>query len=334
MTTNAQQFQWSGVMPAITTPMHSNGEIAVDAAVSHAEWMIASGCDGVVIGGSLGEGQALSTDEKIRLWNMVSAALHGRAPVIAAIGSASTLDACALARRAADAGCAGLMVLPPYVHSGDQREALAHIAATACATNLPVMVYNNPQAYRADLSADALATLANRHANIRAVKDSTGDPQRIAQLVALTRTGHAPTDLAVFVGLDDVVPAGVAAGAQGWIAGLANALPAESVMLWKLAIAQRSGAPIGTITAEQLDRAFLPLLRMDTVGDFVQRIKIVQAFVGRGSESVRAPRLELDASAHAACLAIIRSVLIEFDRLGILAQNRRIRSILTEARND
>lgn len=322
MMTSAPQFRWSGVMPAITTPMNSSGEIDFDAAAAHAQWLIASGCDGIVIGGSLGEGQTLSVDEKIRLWKIVSAALRGQAPVIAAIGSASTFDACTLARHAADSGCAGLMVLPPYVHSGDQREALAHIAATACATNLPVMVYNNPQAYRADLTADSLAALANRHANIRAVKDSTGDPQRIAQLVALTRTGRAPTDLAVFVGLDDVVPAGVSAGAQGWIAGLANALPTESVMLWKIAVAQRSGAPIGTITAEQLDRAFLPLLRMDTVSDFVQRIKIVQAFMGRGNESVRAPRLELHASERADCLAIIRGVLSEFDRLGILAEAR------------
>ncbi|MDA0215144.1 MAG: dihydrodipicolinate synthase family protein [Planctomycetota bacterium] len=325
MTSTAQKFQWSGVMPAITTPLKPSGDVDITAAIRHACWMIDEGCNGIVIGGSLGEGQSLTTEEKIELWRGVSAALLGRAPVIAAIGSASTLEACLLAQYAANAGCSGLMVLPPYVHSGDEREAIAHIESVARATNLPVMVYNNPQAYRADFSAASLAAMAMRQANIRAVKDSTGDVRRIAQLVQLVRSGDAPSDLTVFVGLDDVVPSGVGAGAKGWIAGLANALPAASVALWKLAVAAQTDLKIAAIRVAEVDRAFLPLLQMDIVPDFVQRIKLVQALVGRGDERVRTPRLALEADVREACITIARNAIEQLDRLGIPTRSESLR---------
>ena len=317
MTTSAQSFKWSGVMPAITTQLTASDDVDFSAVVRHAVWMIDEGCDGIVIGGSLGEGQSLTTDEKVELWRSISAALLGRAPVIAAIGAASTHGACLLAQYAANAGCAGLMVLPPYVHSGDEREAIAHIESVARATNLPVMVYNNPQAYRADFSAASLAAMAMRQSNIRAVKDSTGDVRRIAQLAQLVRSGDAPSDLAIFVGLDDVVPSGVAAGARGWIAGLANALPAASVELWKLALAAQTDSQSAKIRVAEVDSAFLPLLLMDTLPDFVQRIKLVQAFVGRGDERVRAPRLALDPDVRDACIQITRTALERLARLGV-----------------
>lgn len=317
MTSSTSSFEWSGVMPAITTPLTSLDDVDFAAAIRHASWMIDEGCDGIVIGGSLGEGQTLTIDEKVELWRSISAALRGRAPVIAAIGSASTHEACSLAQYAANAGCAGLMILPPYVHCGDEREAIAHIETAARATNLPVMVYNNPQAYRADFSATSLAALAMRQSNIRAVKDSTGDVRRIAQLAKLIRDGNAPSDLAIFVGLDDIVPAGVAAGARGWVAGLANALPAASVALWKLAVAAQTDSHVASIRAAEVDRAFRPLLLMDTLPDFVQRIKLVQAFVGRGEERVRAPRLALDPEVRDACIQATRLALERLDHLGI-----------------
>ncbi len=316
MTSIARPFTWSGVMPAVTTPLTASGDVDFSAAVGHARWMIDEGCDGIVIGGSLGEGQSLTTEEKVELWRSISAALLVRAPVIAAIGAASTHGACLLAQNAANAGCAGLMVLPPYVHCGDEREAIAHIESVARATDLPVMVYNNPQAYRADFSAASLAALAMRQSNIRAVKDSTGDVRRIAQLAQLVRSGDAPSDLVIFVGLDDVVPAGVAAGARGWVAGLANALPAASVALWKLALAQ-TDSQAASIRVAEVDRAFLPLLLMDTLPDFVQRIKLVQAFVGRGDDRVRGPRLALEPDVRNACIQITRTTLERLGQLGI-----------------
>ncbi|MSQ90560.1 MAG: dihydrodipicolinate synthase family protein [Phycisphaerales bacterium] len=305
-------IDWSGVIPALTTPLRDDDTVDIAAAVDHAQWMIAQGCRGVVIGGSLGEGQSLTAEEKCELWKATSAALRGRAPVIAAIGAMGTREACALARRAAACGCSGLMILPPYAHSGDAREAIAHIDAVARETMLPAMVYNNPNAYRADLSAAEIAGLAANNPAIQAVKDSTGDASRLALLAKLIREGKAPPRLALFVGLDDVVLEGVAAGAHGWIAGLANALPAESVALFEGALAAR-GNPSRQVI--ELNRAFMPLLKMDTVGDFVQRIKLVQAVVGRGSEQVRPPRLPLAPADRVACLSIIHDSLAALGRI-------------------
>ncbi len=325
--TRRPAFQWTGVMPAMTTPFDSNGEVDIDAAAEHAQWMFVEGCNGVVVGGSLGEGQALTLTEKRQLWTAISAALGTKAPTIAAIGAASTREACALAAAAAECGCAGLMVLPPYVHCGNEREALRHIEVVAAQTPLPVMVYNNPAAYRADLSARSLASLATRQSNIKAVKESTGNPKRIGEIAELVRRGEAPSDLALFVGLDDIVPAGVAAGASGWIAGLANALPSESVALWKLAVSQPS-APL----VLDFDRAFLPLLRMDTLPDFVQRIKHIQSLVGGGSDRVRAPLLELGESQRGECAAALRTALELFERLGVRRSSRIARALGGRAR--
>ena len=318
-------LRWSGVMPAITTPLASSGEVDFDGAASHAQWMIDQGCDGVVVGGSLGEGQSLCTEEKCELWRRISSQLRDHAPVIAAIGSASTREGCSLATRAEESGCNALMILPPYVHSGDEREALHHVETIARATNLPAMIYNNPTAYRADFSAQSLAALASRLPNVRAVKDSTGDARRIAQLVELVQRGDAPSELVVFVGLDDIVPEGVAAGAQGWVAGLANALPVASVALWKLAKEQRRSSPSepfaqplhGKVSAEEVNSAFLQLLRMDTLPDFVQRIKFVQSRFGHGSEQVRPPRLPLGSGERDECVLETRTAIRALERLGI-----------------
>ena len=190
------------------------------------------------------------------------------------------------------------MVLPPYLHKGNWREIRTHLKAVIEATELPCMLYNNPIAYGTDVLPEQIQTLAEAHSNLHAVKDSSGDVRRITAI--LTLLGER---LAIFVGLDDCVVEGVHAGAKGWIAGLVNALPQESVRLFELA------GDGGSEQADELYRWFLPLLRLDTVPDFVQRIKLVQQEVGMGSEQVRPPRLTIQGRERDELLEMIRAQL-------------------------
>ena len=206
----------------------------------------------------------------------------GDAPVVAAISSLSTAGAVKLATEAEDAGCTGLMVLPPYVYTSDWREMKAHVSTVIGATRLSCMLYNNPVAYKTDFLPIEMAELAQEHENLHAVKESSADVRRVS---AIRET--LGDRLRICVGVDDVLVEGVYAGAVGWVAGLVNAYPAESVRLFELAGAGKTGE------AFELYRWFLPLLRMDTVPKFVQLIKWVQEQAGVGSARVRAPRLQL-----------------------------------------
>jgi len=276
-------LNWRGVIPAITTPFNAHGSVDHAYLAEHARWLVSEGCIGIVALGSLGEGATLSFDEKRAVLETLVRALDGRAPVIAGVAALSTADAVRLAQSAEQAGCEGLMVLPPYVYSTDWREMKAHVAAVIGATPLSCMLYNNPIAYKTDFTPGQIAELAAEHANLHAVKESAGDVRRV------TGIRHLLGDrLEILVGMDDVIVEGVAAGAVGWIAGLVNALPRESVRLFELAKAGPSKE------LDDLYRWFLPLLVLDTVPKFVQLIKLVQERVERGSARVRAPRLALE----------------------------------------
>jgi len=275
-------MNWKGVFPAITTNL--DADLAVDhaALAVHCRWLIENGCSGIVCGGSLGEAQTLSFDEKTALVCTCVAAVGKRAPVVAGIASLSTTEAVALAEAAEEAGAKGLMVLPPYVYSSDWREMKAHVSAVIEATKLPCLLYNNPPAYRTDFLPEQIAELATAHPNLDAVKESSGDVRRVTAIKALL--GRR---LDLLVGMDDAIVEGVYAGAVGWIAGLANAFPAESVALFDFASRGDKAR------AAALNQWFLPLLRLDTVPKFVQLIKWVQAAMGRGTPHVRPPRLPL-----------------------------------------
>ena len=285
---------WHGVIPAITTPFTAGGQVDHDFLAGHARMLIDSGCKGIVPLGSLGEAATLSFDEKLAIIRTLVKALDGRAPVIPGIAALSTDEAVRLAREAKALGCAGLMVLPPYVYSTDWREIGAHLRAVIAATDLPCMLYNNPIAYKTDFSPEQIAELAHAFPNVQAVKESSGDVRRFAALRALLGDR-----LVLLVGMDDAIVEGVAMGARGWIAGLVNAYPKESVRLFELA---RDG---GADAAAELYAWFLPLLRLDTVPKFVQLIKLVQEKVGLGSERVRAPRLALHGAEREAALRVI-----------------------------
>jgi dihydrodipicolinate synthase/N-acetylneuraminate lyase len=274
-------MNWSGVMPAMTTPFDTNMKVDHGFLAQHAAWQLGNGCKGLVMLGSLGEGATLEHEEKLAILK-TAIRVAGEAPVVAAISSLSTKGAVQLAKEAEDAGCSGLMVLPPYVYTSDWYEMKQHVSTVIAATRLDCMLYNNPVAYKTDFLPNQIAELAAEHPNLAAVKESSADVRRVSAIREVLAER-----LRIFVGVDDVLVEGVGAGAVGWIAGLVNAYPAESVRLFELAKAGKRDE------AFELYRWFLPLLRMDTVPKFVQLIKWVQEKAGVGSARVRAPRLEL-----------------------------------------
>jgi dihydrodipicolinate synthase/N-acetylneuraminate lyase len=292
------KMKWAGVMPATTTAFDEQLNIDHAFVARHAKWLIDNGCTGIVTPGSLGESATLSIDEKLALWKTVIEAVGERVPVVAAIASLSTAEAVRLARGAADAGCSGLMVLPPYVYRSDWREMKAHLDAVFRATKLSCMLYNNPVAYGTDFLPQQIAEVAAKHENLEAVKESSTDVRRITWIRELIGDR-----LAILVGVDDVIVEGVLMGAVGWIAGLVNAFPRESVDLFKYAMNGEKEKAI------ELYNWFLPLLRMDTVPKFVQLIKLVQEEVGMGNARVRPPRLELVGDELEEALTVIRYAL-------------------------
>ena len=289
------KMRWAGVMPATTTAFDEELNIDHAFVARHAKWLIDQGCTGIVTPGSLGESATLSFDEKLAIWKTLIEAVGDRVPLVAAIASLSTAEAVRLAARAAEVGCSGLMVLPPYVYRSDWREMKAHIEAVFRATRLSCMLYNNPVSYGTDFLPEQIAELTREHENFEAVKESSTDVRRVTWIRELV--GNR---LAIFVGVDDAIVEGIAMGAVGWIAGLVNALPKESVDLFNYAMKGDREKAI------DLYNWFLPLLRMDTVPKFVQLIKLVQQEAGMGNARVRPPRLELAGAELDDALTVIR----------------------------
>jgi 4-hydroxy-tetrahydrodipicolinate synthase len=291
-------MNWRGVIPAMTTAFNSDESVDHAFVAKHARWLIDNGCTGIVALGSLGESATLRFDEKVAVLKTLVAALDGQAPVVAGIASLSTAEAVDLAQAAADVGCSGLMVLPPYVYSSDWREMKAHIQPVIRATKLSCMLYNNPVSYKTDFFPEQIKELATENANLHAVKESSADVRRVTALKAL-----CGERLKILVGVDDLIVEGVRAGAIGWIAGLVNAFPKESVALYNYAMRGDMKK------ADELYRWFLPLLRMDTVPKFVQLIKLVQQEVGWGSEYVRGPRRIMAGTERKAALETLKVAL-------------------------
>lgn len=290
-------IRWDGILPAITTPFDKSGAVDYSFLLKHAAWMLDAGCHGVVPLGSLGEGATLTGEEKQTILRELVSGLPG-VQIIPGISALGTAEAVALAKEAEKLGCAGLMVLPPYVYSTDWREMGAHMRAIIEATSLPCILYNNPVAYKTDFTPDHIAELAS-YDNVVAVKESSADARRIQGIRALIGD-----QLNLLVGVDDIFVEAARNGARGWVAGLVNAFPHETVSLWKWA-----SDPSKAAECDALYHWFLPLLRLDTVPKFVQLIKLTQQCVGMGSERVRAPRLELVGEERAQALAVIETAL-------------------------
>jgi len=285
---------WRGVLPAITTPFTPAGEIDHAFLARHALRLVEAGSTAIVPLGSLGESATLSFEEKLAIVRTLVAAVGQRVPIVPGIAALSTREAVDLVRAVKDAGAGGLMALPPYVYSTDWREMGAHMRAVIGASDLPVLFYNNPVAYKTDFTPAQIAEVAAEFPNLQAVKESSGDVRRFAALREVLGDR-----LTLLVGMDDLIVEGIAMSAEGWIAGVVNAFPEESVRLFEQA---RRG---GYAEARALYEWSLPLLRMDTVPKFVQLIKLMQERAGLGSERVRAPRLVVEGAERAAALAVI-----------------------------
>lgn len=285
---------WRGVMPAITTPFREDLSIDHEFLAKHVNWLVDHGSRGIVALGSLGEAATLTFAEKVEILQTCVDAVGKRVPIIAGVSSLSTTEAVELAQAAESAGCSGLMVLPPYVYRGTWDETRAHFSAVISATGLSCMLYNNPVAYGTDIVPEQVLELADLHTNLHAVKESSTDVRRISGIRAVL-----DDRLAIFVGVDDAIVEGMAVGAVGWIAGLVNAMPKESIELFELCRRKEWGL------AFDLYRWFLPLLRLDTVPKFVQLIKLVQQEVSMGDERVRAPRYVLSGEERRAALKVI-----------------------------
>ncbi len=298
-------MNWSGVMPAITTPFTDDDAVDHDFLARHANWLVENGSTGIIALGSLGEGATLRFAEKCAVLERLVQAVGDRIPIVSSIGALSTGEAVELGQKARGVGCRGLMVLPPYVHKGPWEEMEAHLDAVFDATDLPCMLYNNPVAYGLDVPAERIARFAEKHTNLQAVKESSGDARRVTALKALL--GHR---LRLFVGLDDMIVEGMEAGAVGWVAGLINALPRESVALFEAARDRRQDHAL------ELYRWFLPLLRLDVVPEFVQLIKLVQTEVDMGSERVRAPRKPVTGELRERTIAMVREHLAQRPSMG------------------
>lgn len=289
---------WRGVMPATTTAFRTDLSIDHEFVAKHANWLIDHGCTGIVAPGSLGEGATLLHHEKVELLKTLVSTVGDRVPVVAAVSALSTAESVQLAKDAESAGCRGLMVLPPYVYKGTWEEMRSHFGAIFMATGLDCMLYNNPLAYGTDVLPEQVLQLADRYPNVVSVKESSADIRRVTGIRAL-----CGDRLALFVGVDDLIVEGIAAGATGWIAGLVNALPQESIDLFNFALDGKHEQ------ARKLYEWFLPLLRLDTTFDFVQLIKLVQEEVGMGSARVRPPRLPISGEQLASVQALIREAL-------------------------
>jgi 1-pyrroline-4-hydroxy-2-carboxylate deaminase len=284
---------WSGVFPAATTQFDAALQVDLAATQKVQQALLRDGVHGLVLMGTVGEGNSLTGDEKRNVLRAAVEASGGKVPVIAGVSEFTTAAAADFARDAERLGAAGLMVLPAMVYVPTPAELEYHFHSVAGATGLPIMLYNNPPSYRVNIDIATLAGLA-QVPNIVAIKESAPDSRRFTDLI------NAFGDrFVLFAGLDDVAFEALTLGAKGWVSGLTNAFPAESLQLYE---ALRSG---DLERARKIYRWFMPLLHLDSEHDLVQSIKLAESIMGRGTERVRPPRLPLSGARRAAVVAMI-----------------------------
>lgn len=290
-------IDWKGVYAAATTEFHPDESLDLAATKRHFERLIDGGIHGLVVMGTVGEGTSLDPDEKREVLRVGVEAARGRVPVVTGVAEYTTRGACRWAAEAERLGADGLMVLPGMVYKAKPHENLHHFRTVARASGLPIMVYNNPVSYGVDLKPEHVAELADEP-TIVAFKESSDDPRRITDLFNLTGNRFV-----ILGGVDDLALESILLGAVGWVSGLVNAFPEENRLLWDLAMAGRWQE------ARDIYRWYTPLLHLDTLPTLVQCIKLADAEVGLGSETVRAPRRPLVGAERAEVLRIIRTAL-------------------------
>ncbi|HUN75333.1 MAG TPA: dihydrodipicolinate synthase family protein [Steroidobacteraceae bacterium] len=284
---------WSGVLPAATTQFNAALEVDLEATRKVQAALLRDGVHGLVLMGTVGEGNSLSAEEKRTVLQGAVEVVAGKAPVIVGVSEFTTATAVRFVRDAERIGASGFMVLPAMVYVPTPRELEYHFRAIAEATALPIMLYNNPPSYRVNIDLDVLGRLAEV-SNIVAIKESSTDPRRFTDLI--NAFGERFT---LFAGLDDIAFEGLTLGAKGWVSGLTNAFPTESLALY--AAIRDGDLPL----ARRIYRWFMPLLHLDSEPDLVQSIKLAEQVMGRGSERVRPPRWPLEGARRAAVIAMV-----------------------------
>jgi 1-pyrroline-4-hydroxy-2-carboxylate deaminase len=289
--------QWKGVFPALTTKFTSDDTLDLPLFEKNLNAQLAAGVHGIILGGSLGEASVLSTDEKAALVKFAVAKVAGRVPVILNIAEGATRDAVQQAAWAKEWGASGLMALPPMRYKTDHRETVAYFTAIAQSTDLPIMIYNNPVDYKTEVTLDMFAELIALP-NIQAVKESTRDVSNVTRMI--NRFGDR---IKILCGVDTLAMEELCMGADGWVAGLVDAFPRETVVIYELVKAQRYAE------AAAIYRWFLPVLELDIHAKLVQYIKLAELATGLGSETVRPPRLPLVGEEHECVWQIIQQAL-------------------------
>ena len=288
-------FLWEGVFPALLTPFTVNDELDLPLFEKNLQAQLAAGVEGIILGGTLGEASVLSTDEKERLVKFAVEKVEAKVPVIINIAEGSTKEALNQAGLAKQWGARGLMILPPMRYKSDHRETVMYFKTVADATDLPIMIYNNPVDYKIDVTPDMFEDLTVCH-NIGAVKESTRDVTNVTRMI--NRFGDR---YKILCGVDTLAMEELCLGADGWVAGLVCAFPAETVTIYKLVKAGRISE------ATKIYRWFMPLLELDIHPKLVQYIKLAATQAGIGSEYVRAPRLTLSGEERVRILKIINN---------------------------
>jgi len=288
------KIRWNGVYPAVTTAFAPDQSLDLAATAAHCDAMVRAGMHGLVVLGTVGENHSLEYAEKLEVLRSAVDAGDGRVPVLAGVAHNTTAQACRFARDAEQIGADGLMLLPAMVYKADPRETVAHFRTVARASGLPILCYNNPPSYGIDLTPRMFEELADEKTLV-AIKESSDNPRRITDLINALGDRYI-----LFGGVDDLVLESILLGATGWISGLVNAFPQESLRLWDLATRGRWEEALA------LYRLYTPLLHLDTHPKLVQYIKLAMAETGHGNEITRAPRLPLAGEERAEILKIIR----------------------------
>ncbi|UXN71908.1 dihydrodipicolinate synthase family protein [Devosia neptuniae] len=288
-----QKSDFRGVLPAITTKMTADQQVDLDGVKADVVFQIEGGVDAIVVCGSLGEASSLTVAEKLAIAKAAIEAAAGRVPVLLTIAEDSTSVGAALAAEAEKIGVEGLMVLPAMRYLADDREVVVHYRAIAAASNLPIIVYNNPLAYGINITAEMLKDMADEPKFV-AIKESTGDTRRINETINALGDRYQ-----LLTGVDDLALESLVLGCHGWIAGLVVAFPKETVAIYKLVQQDRIKE------AMEIYRWFLPLLHLDIGPKFVQNIKLCEAIVRGTSPVVRQPRLELVGDEEKAIRAVV-----------------------------
>ena len=286
-------IEWSGVMPALTTKFTADDKLDLPLFEKNLDAQLAAGVNGIILGGTLGEASVLTTAEKETLIKFAIEKIGGKVPVVLNIAEGSTKEALQQAEYASAWGAKGIMMLPPMRYKSDHRETVTYFKTVADATALPIMIYNNPVDYKIDVTLDMFAELVECK-NIQAVKESTRDVTNVTRMI--NRFGGR---FKILCGVDTLAMEELCLGADGWVAGLVCAFPAETVVIYKLVKAGRIAE------ATKIYRWFMPLLELDIHPKLVQYIKLAETQAGIGSENVRAPRLTLIGEERDAVLKII-----------------------------